>query len=147
MTPLFLANSSLILYSPILMKLKRLSILFCIIALCVACGSGTTITFDPTIAMQTDPYVVRLSAATAREGDQLQIFGGGFSTAAANNVVTIGDISVVADDHAFVANPADTGVEVLTITVPAGITIGPVTLYVFVLGNTSNADIQITIEV
>jgi len=108
-----------------------------------ACGDG--LNFDTTVATGTDPYVHRVDPANGKAGDAVTVYGYGFSSEAASNIISFGSSSVTALGYAL-ANPAEGEIEALTATIPAGVSAGDVTVFVTVFENTSNANITFTIN-
>lgn len=120
---------------------------FMLLASCLifyACGNG--LNFDTTIAIGTEPYIHRVDPANGKAGDAVTIYGYGFSSEAASNIISFGSSSVTALGYSLAANPLEGEVEALTATIPAGVSAGDVTIYVTVFENTSNANITFTIN-
>jgi len=118
-------------------------VLFCLC--CLSCG-GADEPFDPTVSTQAYPYINRINPVAATAGDAVNIFGFGYSAAAELNVVIINGVEALATNYTLLAAPTSTEIERLTFTVPAGIAAGTYDIYVFVLGNVSNTNVQITIN-
>lgn len=110
-----------------------------------AFSCGSSLNFDYTVPSQTEPYVSRVVPSTGKAGDVITIFGSGFSSEVASNIVSFGSTSISADGYALLASPVGAEIESITVTLLANITIGDVTIYVTVFDNTSNADIGFTI--
>lgn len=111
-----------------------------------SCGSDSSITFDVSIPSQNAPIVTRVAPANGKAGDVIAVFGVGFSVEASNNVVVFGNISTTATNYGLVAPAAAGEVEQLTVTIPAGATVGANSVYVNVFENTSNTNISFTIN-
>lgn len=122
--------------------------LFCLLftvygSLFTACGNVEE--FDVTVPSMLSPYVHRVDPANGGAGDIITIYGWGFSTEPANNIVSFGGASTVATDYGVLATPADGELETLTVTVPAGSAAGDAAVYVTVFDNISNANLTFTI--
>lgn len=105
------------------------------------CGSGTAETtgFDPSITVQSTPFINRAAPTSARPGDTVTIFGFGFSNEAPNNIVTVGGSAAAAGGYTLVASPTSSEIESLTFTIPSGAAAGNADLFVTVFDNISNA--------
>ncbi len=87
----------------------------------------------PTISTIT-PTTASISAATV-----VTISGYGYCFNFPSDVITIGTSATVATSYALVAAPTASDIESLTFTLPAGTPLGSQSVYVTVMGNTSNS--------
>lgn len=116
-----------------------------------ACGSSDTAQFDASIATGLPPVISTVTPTPAAIGATLTVTGYGFSIAAPFNVLTITNgvtsSSVSASTYSLVptATASATAIEQLTFTIPASTPIGANTVFLFVVGNTSNSDITLTV--
>ncbi|MDO8527648.1 MAG: IPT/TIG domain-containing protein [Deltaproteobacteria bacterium] len=115
--------------------------------LLVACGSAsdTTPGFNASVSTQAPPVILRVSPLSGTAGDTITLFGFGFSSVAAANIVVIGGAGTSAATYALVNPPTNGEAESLTVQVPAGAIVGADGIYVIVFENTSNADVQFTV--
>lgn len=125
------------------MRILKSSLLV-IILFIAGCGSIGDF-FDATVPTQTDPFITRISPASAKAGDAVTVFGMGFSAAAALNIVVVEGVEVAADSYTLLPSPSGNEVESITFTVPAGISTGAHSIYVIVIDNPSNTNVSITI--
>jgi hypothetical protein len=103
--------------------------------LCVFAGCGRT-TPSSNVANGSDaPIVTSVDPEAAVAGDPVTVSGHGFSFAAPENVVLVADGSGSAETYDI----ADDGTEILTFTLPFGLSPGETNLLVVVEGNASNA--------
>lgn len=123
----------------------RFLIIVAILAtLTAACGSGGGYSSD--IPTGTPPIVARVDPTAASIGDEITIFGIGFSSATPKNIVIIGAGSTSATAYNLLADPTGDEVESITATVPIGVTAGSNSIVLVVDGNVSNADVTIDIN-
>lgn len=123
--------------------------LICFLLLGIGCGSEEdtgTAGFDASIATQSSPFINRVSPTSGKAGTTITIFGFGFSNEAANNIITLGGQTTTATQYTLLANPTSTEIESLTFTIPSGATSGANSVFVISFENTSNANIQFTIN-
>ena len=116
------------------------------LALCVAlsaCGSGAS--YSPNVVTELPPTVTRIDPTSGPVGTTIEIFGFGFSVAAPENVVIIGDTGASADSYDLVANPTSDEIEVLTADVPNDTPLGQSSVVVVVGDYVSNADVMFTV--
>jgi hypothetical protein len=104
---------------------RKLLILVAITCFSAACASSND-------AAQS--LILSVVPATGSPGDQIQVFGANFDTTAGLNIITLADVSSVADSFDI----APDGSEVLTFEIPAGATVGATTLLVLVNNLPSN---------
>lgn len=111
------------------------------------CGSAENgADFDPSVSTDAPPFIHRVNPNTGRAGDTITIFGFGFSNGAGSNVITIGGQGTSATTYTLL-NPATDGeVESLTFTIPTGATTGTSAIFVTVFDNTSNANVNVTVN-
>ncbi len=111
-----------------------------VLFLALGCGSGqeTAADFDATVSTQAPPFINRVNPTSGRAGDTITLFGLGFSTAAAGNIVTAGGAATSAATYALVNPPAGGEIEQLTFTIPTGVGTGAGNVFVTVFENTSN---------
>lgn len=114
----------------------------------IGCGSETdnVLDLDSSISTGALPYINRINPNAGQAGDTITIFGFGFSSEAANNTIIVGGTSVTASTYALV-NPAVAGeIEQLTFVIPAGAAVGAAGVLVTVFDNSSNGNVQLTIN-
>lgn len=124
---------------------------FCLLGvghlLILGCGSGNGATdVNSSVATQTIPIVTRVSPASGSSGSTATIFGFGFSAQPGANIVSVGATSTTASTYALVNPPAAGEIESLTFTVPSGATTGANSVFVTVFENTSNTNVQFTVN-
>ena len=125
--------------------MRRLFFLMAV-TLCAAFGGDNdSFLFDPSVVTQTPPLVTRTDPAAGGVGSAVTIFGSGFSSIAANNIVTLGGVSAIAETYALAADPQGGEVESITITVPTNAVMGTNPVFVIVFEETSNADMVFTV--
>lgn len=110
-----------------------------------ACGGATDPLFEAHVPSGAPPIIQRIAPTTAASGDELTVFGVGFSVVPAENVLHIGEATVVASEYAVVASGAEGEAEALTFMVPPQVVVGEHTVFVTVLANASNANVELTI--
>jgi len=116
------------------------------LALCIALAAcGSVVSYGPNVVTQLPPTVTRINPTTGPVGTTIEIFGFGFSVAAPENIVIIGDTGASADSYDLVANPTSDEIEVLTADVPDDTPLGQSSVVVVVGEHTSNADIMFTV--
>jgi len=116
------------------------------LALCIvlaACGSA--VPYSPNVVTEMPPTVTRIDPTSGPAGTTIQIFGFGFSVAAPENIVIIGDTGVPATSYGLVANPTSDEIEVLTADVPNDAPLGESSVVIVVGEHTSNADVTFTV--
>ncbi len=116
-------------------------VIFCGI---VACGSG--VDYDSTVTTESPPYVNRIDPSAANRGDTITVYGFGFSFVPEYNIISLGDIAIVASSHDFLAAPVENEIESLTFVVPSNINFGDYGIVITVLGNTSNSNVTLTVN-
>ena len=125
--------------------MTRLYTILIIAIFLVACGSSSSNDFSDNIPTNSPPIVSRVDPANASAGDEVTIFGFGFSMAVPENIVMIGDAATNATAYSLLESPTDTEIESLTAIVPDDVTAGENSVIVVVDVNISNADITITV--
>lgn len=111
------------------------------------CGSGNESTeINSSVATQSLPVITRISPVSGRTGDTITIFGFGFSAQPGINIVSVGTASTTASIYALVNPPTAGEIESLTFTIPTGATTGTHSVFVTVFENTSNANVQLTVN-
>ncbi len=119
--------------------------LFLVFIFALSCGSTAGSDYDLSVPTQTAPYVNRIDPAAGKAGDAVTVFGFGFSAVAANDIVTIGSSAAGASAYALLDGTTAGEVESLTVTVPAGVTVGTNNVFVTVFDNTSNANVTFAV--
>ena len=114
------------------------------IVIVAACG-GTSSDFSENVPTNSPPIVSRVDPTDAMAGDEITIFGFGFSLATPENIVMIGDVSTAATAYSLLDSPTSTEIESLTATIPDDVTAGENSVIVLVDGHVSNGDITITV--
>lgn len=116
------------------------------LALCIAVSAcGSAVPYSPNVATDLPPTVTRITPASGPVGTTIQIFGFGFSVAAPENVVIIGDTGASATSYDLVANPTSDEIEVLTADIPNDTPLGESSVVVVVGEHVSNADVMFTV--
>lgn len=111
------------------------------------CGSESDPTsFDDEIGTQSPPYVNRIDPSNGNAGDTITIFGFGFSSVPANNTVQFGTEAISALTYDLVLPPAPGEIEKITFVIPDGTQAATSSLAVTVFENTSNTNVQMTID-
>lgn len=108
------------------------------------CGSSSDV-LSPTILSQSPPLLKAVDPVTAGPGDQVTLYGIGFSAAAPENVVILGDATATADSYAINDPVTHDSSEKLIFTVPANAPTGEQTISLLIFGEISNANFTITI--
>ncbi|PIR18224.1 MAG: hypothetical protein COV46_01000 [Deltaproteobacteria bacterium CG11_big_fil_rev_8_21_14_0_20_49_13] len=111
----------------------------------LSCGSSGT-PFNSTVSTQAPPYVNRIDPAIVNPGDTLTIFGLGYSIVPGYNIVTFGDVSTVSENYFILTTPTSDEIESITVVVPANVPAGTQTVYVSVIGNTSNTNMSVNVN-
>lgn len=120
--------------------------IFLLSTLLTGCGSSSnTIDLDPSVATDLPTVLHRVDPATAHAGDTITLFGFGFSVAAAENLLVVGDTSAAANTYSLLATPATDELESLTVTLPTSLTPGDYALTLFVHETQSNDTVTLTI--
>ena len=116
-------------------------------SLILGCGSGSdTAEINASVATQSPPVVTRVNPTSGRADDTITIFGFGFSSQPGINIVSVGATSTTASSYALVDPPAAGEIESLTFTVPSGAAAGANSIFVTVFENTSNTNVQFTVN-
>lgn len=116
-----------------------------VLVLAASCGSGAGSSFPSDVPTDLTPVVSRVEPNTGAVGDIITIFGYGYSTSTADNIVIIGAAAVSATGYALVDPPSPTEIETLTATIPEGVETGENSVAVLVYDNVSNQDITFTV--
>ena len=122
--------------------MRKILIIACMLVL-AACGSVDP--YSPNVVTDLPPTVTRVDPTTGPAGTRIQVFGFGFSVAAPENIVIIGNSAVAAETYDLVVNPTSDEIEVLTATVPNDVELGDASIVVVVGSHTSNADVLFTV--
>ena len=110
-----------------------------------SCGGGGP-QFSDNVPTQSIPIVERLDPTTLSRGDTLSIFGFGYSFVPAENVITIGSASAVAESYTLINDPNPGEIEEITVTVPNTTPIGENTVFIIIGENASNSNLTITVQ-
>ena len=124
--------------------MKRSIILCALIAASASCGGGGS-GYPDDVPTQLPPTVASVEPTSGPVGTTITINGFGYSVAAPNDIVIIGDSAVSAESYALVNPPTATEIESLTATVPAGTPLGANSIVVVVYDNASNGDVTFTV--
>lgn len=116
---------------------------FCVLSFQFSCGSADE--YDSSVPTQLAPYVNRVDPVNGKAGDVITIFGFGYSVVYSNDIVTIGGAAASASAYNLLDGTTAGEIESLTVTVPAGVTVGTDSVFVTVFGNTSNANVTFTV--
>ncbi len=101
--------------------------------------------FEPDVPTDSPPIVIRVDPNAGRVGDQIQIFGFGFTTSIPENIVIIGGAATSGLSYRLLEPPVDDEIEAITCTVPEGAALGEGPIFVQVHGNQSNSDVSFTV--
>ena len=127
------------------LRMPRIAPLLMVLALLLtSCGGGDD-AYSPDVPTDSPPIVVRVDPSAGRAGDQIQIFGFGFTVSIPENIVIIGGAATSATAYQLLEPPVDDEIEVITCTVPVGAAVGEGPIYVQVHGNQSNSDVSFTV--
>lgn len=119
-----------------------------------ACGSGNNTPdalFDDSVPTGLPPTIstVTPAAASIAGGTVVTLSGFGFSSTFPNNIITLTNgttsATVSATSYSLVAAATATDIEAITFTIPATAPVGVLNVFVTVLGNTSNANLALTV--
>lgn len=109
------------------------------------CGGSGGGGYSDDVVTSTDPIVSRVDPSAAALGQEITIYGIGFSIEPPSNIVIIGSSSISATAHGFVESPTATEFEYITATIPTDAPIGDNSVVVQVYDYSSNADIIVTV--
>ena len=123
--------------------MKRMIFIVLIAAAMQSCGSSSGIPDD--VPSSTTPIITRVEPTTAAIGDEITIYGIGFSYAYPNNIVLIGGTATTATYYDTLDNPEGDEIEYITADVPDEAPEGDDYVMVLVHENPSNTDISITV--
>ena len=112
----------------------------------VTCGTDGNTGISSDISLNITPVITRISPSSAVTGDEVTIFGLGFSVVPQKNIISVGNAATSAETYSLVSPPAEGEIESITFRVPAGVTVGANSIFVTVGENTSNANMNITIN-
>ncbi|MFA4873810.1 MAG: IPT/TIG domain-containing protein [bacterium] len=112
--------------------------------LAASCGSGDG--FQPDVPTDAPPIISRVDPNAGSPGDNITIFGLGFTISYPENIVVIGGAATTATSYRLLDNPTASEVEAITVTVPTGAQLGEGPVYVQVHGNSSNSDVSFTVN-
>lgn len=125
------------------MKARPLIIL-AFIAL-TACGGQSPDSYAPDVPTNAPPIVSSVDPNAGAAGDEITIFGLGFTVSVPENIVIIGGSATSATSYRLLSNPTSDEVEAITAVVPDNAALGEGPIYVQVHENTSNADVSFTV--
>ncbi len=108
-----------------------------------SCGSSDG--FQPDVPTDAPPIISRVDPNAGSPGDNITIFGLGFSTSYPEVIVVIGGAATTATSYRLLDNPTSSEIEAITATVPFEAVIGEGPVYVQVHGNSSNSDVSFTV--
>ncbi len=112
--------------------------------LAASCG-GTSSDYNPNVPTNSPPIVSRVDPSAGSVGDEISIFGLGFSIAYPEDIVVVGGAATSATSYRLLDNPTANEIEAITFTVPADAALGEGPIYVQVDGNSSNVDVSFTV--
>lgn len=115
-----------------------------VMLLVASCGD-TSIGFAPDVPTDSPPIVSRVDPNSGSVGDEITIFGLGFTVSVPENIVIIGDAAASATSYRLLSNPTSTEIEAITADVPIGAQQGEGPVVVLVHENVSNADVSFTV--
>lgn len=125
--------------------LRRTTFIAILCLIASGCGISGSSDYPDDVPTQLPPTVSRIDPAAGPAGTAITIFGFGFSEAAPNNTVIIGNTAVSATAYTLLPAPTATEIESLTATVPADAAAGANPVTVVVGENASNSDITFTV--
>lgn len=123
--------------------MKRLFTAALLAAIAMASCGG--VSYNPNVPTDSPPIVTRVDPNSGRAGDEITIFGLGFSIAYPENIVVVGNAPTGATSYSLLDNPTSDEIEAITFTVPADAEAGEGPVYVLVEGDSSNADVSFTV--
>jgi len=100
---------------------------------------------SPLIPTNSPPVVFRVAPNSGSAGDEITIFGLGFSIAYPENIIVIGGAPTGATSYGLVDDPDPGEIEAITFIVPAEALEGEGAIYVQVQGRSSNTDVSFTV--
>lgn len=121
---------------------RTLEMIFVLMLLAGCAGSSD---FASNVQIDSPPVISRISPTTAKAGDTVTIFGFGFSSAPAVNLVSLESAITPAASYNLLQNPTSTEIESLTFVVPA-MPAGTFGVMVMVGDDVSNSNVVITIQ-
>ena len=124
--------------------LKKLLITACLI-ISASCGSELS-DFGANVPTEAPPTVLRIAPANASAGDNVSVFGFGFSVVSNENLITFGSTQINDATYTLVDPVVNGEIESLTFTVPANASLGAQALFVVVGENISNTDLNLTVD-
>ena len=126
------------------MLTRLISIVVLALAL-VSCGNASSNYFGPNIPTGTTPIISRVDPNFGSAGDEITIFGLGYSIAFPENIIIIGGAATTATSYRLLSNPTSSEIEALTAIVPADAQLGEGPIYVLVDASSSNTDVSFTV--
>ena len=120
-------------YKIIFRKLITCNILLITVFL-FSCGSSTNID----VPTDTDPFIEVVDPSSGVSGDEIRIKGVGFSEAAPNNIIILGEEIMTATNYGLLDPPEGSSIEYITFNIPAGMAAGSYNLLVMVHDIVSN---------
>jgi len=125
--------------------MRTISTIIVVIAFsAAACGTGTD-SYDSNVPTNAPPIISRVSPNSGVPGDEITIFGFGFSFAFPDNIIVVGGAATNATGYNLLANPTSSEIESITFNVPADAVIGEGAIFVTVYDNVSNTDVSFTV--
>ncbi len=101
--------------------------------------------YEPDVPTDSPPIVSRVDPNSGSAGDEITIFGLGFTVSVPENIVIIGGSATSATSYRLLSNPTSDEIEAITAIVPADAALGEGAVYVQVHGNASNTDVSFTV--
>ena len=120
------------------MRYTLYAILLVLLLCSSSCGGSSSDDYSSDVPSGTSPYIQSVNPSAGSAGDQITIKGVGFSSAAPNDIIIIGEEILLADSYSLLDPPEDVAVEAIVFTLPAGLSAGVNELIVLIHDNVSN---------
>lgn len=124
--------------------MRRFSAITMVLTVLLASCGGTD-SYQPDVPTDSPPIVQRVDPNTGRVGDEVTIYGFGFTVSIPENIVIIGGAATSATSYQIMPNPVNDEIEAITCTVPEGAALGEGPIFVQVHGDQSNSDVSFTV--
>lgn len=125
------------------MRILRFAIAIALLtaASCQNSGGG----YSPYVPTDSPPVISRVDPNSGAAGDEITIFGFGFTVSVPENIVIVGDAATTATSYRLLSNITADEIEAITATIPTDAQLGEGPIYVTVYENVSNADVSFTV--
>jgi len=109
-----------------------------------ACSTGGD-DYNANVPTNAPPIISRVEPNSGVPGDEITIFGFGFSVAFPDNIIVVGGAATSATSYNLLADPTSSEIESITFNVPAEAVKGEGAVFVEVYDNVSNTDVSFTV--